>query len=212
MLQVFSFTFNPAQENTYLLVSPLNNCLIIDPGCHNSYEDEVLNRFIADKKLKPIKLINTHAHIDHVLGNYMVATKYSLLPHMHHLELDLLRAVPAYAPSFGVRYQASPEPALFLKEGDIIDFDGTKLEVLLTPGHSPGSICLYNKEDKFVIAGDVLFDGSIGRTDLPGGDYQTLIKSIKEKLFALPEDVKVYPGHGDSTTIGKEKMSNPYTN
>lgn len=204
------FTFNPFQENTYILSDETKQCIIIDPGCYDSNEKDELAAFIENQKLKPVKLINTHCHIDHVLGNKFIADKYNLQLELNFLEIPLLRAVGNYASMYGIYCDPSPEPFALLKEGDVLKFGNTSLQILLTPGHSPGSICLYNEKEKLLIAGDVLFQMSIGRTDLPGGDYDTLIKSIREKLFILPDDVKVCPGHGPATTIGFEKKNNPF--
>jgi hydroxyacylglutathione hydrolase len=159
-------------------------------------------RFIAENKLKPVLLLNTHCHIDHVLGNKFVYDTYGLLPQFHKGEEILLNSVVAYAPSMGLRYEVSPLPEVYLPESGSVEFGSSKLEILFAPGHSPAHLCFYSRDDKFVIGGDVLFYQSIGRTDLPGGDHGQLIKNIKEKLFALPDDCTVYPGHGPSTTIG----------
>ena len=210
MIAVNVFTFNPFQENTYILSDETKECIIIDPGCYDSFEKDELASFIENQKLKPVRLINTHCHIDHVLGNKFVSDKYKLQVELNMLEIPFLRAVTDYAPQYGIFCEPAPEPFALLNEGDIIKFGNSKLNVLFTPGHSPGEICLYSETDKFVIAGDVLFQMSIGRTDLPGGNYDTLIKSIREKLFTLPDEVTVYPGHGPSTTIGFEKKNNPF--
>ena len=155
-------------------------------------------------------LVNTHCHIDHVLGNRFVFDSWGLTPVFHQQELPLLQTLPEQARMFGIKTTPSPEPARFIDEGDEISFGNTRLRVLFTPGHSPGSVSLYNEADKFVIAGDVLFHESIGRTDLPGGDYDTLENSILTQLYTLDEEVKVWPGHGPETTIGHEKRSNPF--
>ena len=204
------FTFNPFQENTYILSDETRQCIIIDSGCYDSNEKDELSSFIENQKLKPVKLLNTHCHIDHVLGNKFVADKYKLQLELNFLEIPLIRAVADYAPQYGIFCEPSPEPFALLNENDIVKFGNSELKVLFTPGHSPGSICFYAEKDKIIISGDVLFQMSIGRTDLPGGDYDTLIKSIREKLFTLPGDVKVYPGHGPVTTIGYEKSNNPF--
>ena len=211
MIKIQSFTFNGFKENTYVLFDESKKCIIIDPGCYEQNEKLELERFIVDNELEPVKLINTHCHIDHVLGNRFVAEKWSLDLEMHELDLPTLRSVKDYCQLYGFHnYEESPEPSTFLKEGDKIHFGNSSLDVLFAPGHAPGHIVLYSKEQHFVIGGDVLFQMSIGRTDLPGGDYDTLISSIKEKLLPLDEQTKVYCGHGPSTTIGFEKANNPF--
>ena len=211
MIKIQSFTFNGFQENTYVLFDESKKCIIIDPGCYEQNEKLELERFIVDNELEPVKLINTHCHIDHVLGNRFVAEKWGLDLEMHELDLPTLRSVKDYCQLYGFHnYEESPEPSTFLKEGDKIHFGNSSLDVLFAPGHAPGHIVLYSKEQHFVIGGDVLFQMSIGRTDLPGGDYDTLISSIKDKLLPLDEQTKVYSGHGPSTTIGYEKTNNPF--
>ncbi|MDB0006522.1 MBL fold metallo-hydrolase [Flavobacteriales bacterium] len=211
MIKIQSFTFNGFQENTYVLFDESKKCIIIDPGCYEQNEKLELERFIVDNELEPVKLINTHCHIDHVLGNRFVAEKWSLDLEMHELDLPTLHSVKDYCQLYGFHnYEESPEPSTFLKEGDKIHFGNSSLDVLFTPGHAPGHIVLYSNEQHFVIGGDVLFQMSIGRTDLPGGDYDTLINSIKDKLLPLDEQTKVYSGHGPSTTIGYEKTNNPF--
>lgn len=210
MIHIQTFTFNPYQENTYLLYDDTLECVIIDPGMYDREEQDIILKFIAEYKLKPVLLLNTHCHIDHVLGNKFVYDTYGLLPQFHEGELPLLAAVVSYAPQMGFAYEASPIPEQFLKENDVISFGNSELEVRFAPGHSPAHICFYNKTDRFLIGGDVLFYMSIGRTDLPGGDSDQLKRSIQTQLFVLPEDCKVYPGHGQPTTIGFEKRNNPY--
>ena len=207
---VHSFTFNPFQENMYIVYDETKQCVIFDPGCYEEDERLELVEFIEKNELRPVKLINTHGHIDHMLGNSFVAGKYGLKLEMHEADIDTLLQAPVYGQMWGIHPQPSPEPSVLLNEGDVITFGNTKLEVLFTPGHSRGSISFYNKVDSFVISGDVLFYGSIGRTDLPGGDFDILAKSIKEKLYTLPENTVVYSGHGPQTSIGKEKKTNPF--
>jgi len=210
MLQIKSFTFNPFYENTYVLNDDTKECIIVDPGCYNRSEEETLLSFITSNQLKPVILVNTHAHIDHVLGNNFVCKTYDLSPLLHNLELPLLEAAPIYGTEWGIAMNPSPAPVKFIKEDDVIRFGKTELKILFTPGHSPGSICLFNEQENLIISGDVLFQQSIGRTDLPGGDYQTLIKSINEKLFTLDEKTKVFPGHGPETSVALEKKFNPF--
>ncbi|MDZ4845574.1 MAG: MBL fold metallo-hydrolase [Chitinophagales bacterium] len=210
MTTIASFTFNPFQENTYILYDETRECVIIDPGCFTNSEQQELINFIAEKKLKPVKLINTHCHVDHMMGNSFVHEKFGLKPLLHRMEEEVLHAAPMYAGMFGVSITPSPAPEAYLEEGDVLRFGNSELEVLFTPGHSPGEVSLFCRKENFLIAGDVLFLQSIGRTDLPGGDYNTLIKSIKEKLLPLGDAVKVFSGHGPETTIGYEKRNNPF--
>ncbi|PCI96386.1 MAG: MBL fold hydrolase [Flavobacteriales bacterium] len=212
MINIHYFTFNGFQENTYILYDDTKECVIIDPGCYSNEEEQVLANFISENELTPVKLLNTHCHIDHVLGNNFVASKYNIGLEMHEKDLQTLRVTPEYGHTFGFNINPSPEPSTLLNEGDLVKFGNSELSVLFTPGHSAGHIVFVSHEDKFVINGDVLFRGSIGRTDLPGGDYETLITSIKTKLLILPDDYEVYTGHGPSTTIGFEKSNNPFLN
>jgi len=210
MLTVKQFIFNPIQENTYVLYNQKDACCIIDPGCYFENERNVLKEFVEENKLIPKLLLNTHCHLDHVFGNKFIYDEYALPLHLHPNEEPVLQ----YAPEAGLRWSMPFEnyrgELIFLQDGETIKFDDDELKVLLTPGHSPGSVCYYCEAQKFVIGGDVLFRMSIGRSDLPGGDFRTLVKSILEKLFTLPDDVKIYPGHGEPTTIGFEKMNNPF--
>ena len=155
-------------------------------------------------------MLNTHCHIDHVLGNYFVAKEWGLELGMHEADVMTLKNIPNYAELYGFGgYQLSPDPAYFINEGDVVEFGNSSLDVLFGPGHAPGHIAFYSIEEKFIINGDILFQGSFGRVDLPGGDFQTLKKTILEKMFALPDDMLVYTGHGPETTIGSEKRTNP---
>ncbi|MFN4233760.1 MAG: MBL fold metallo-hydrolase [Bacteroidia bacterium] len=210
MIQIQAFTFNPFQENTYVLWDETRECVIIDPGCSNSYEQDELSGFILSQQLKPVKLINTHCHIDHVMGNRFIAEKFNLELYIHKDDLFLLHNVENIGKLYGVPVVSSPEPAYFLDESQRLTFGNSSLQIFHTPGHSPGSISFFDKEGKMLIVGDVLFNGSIGRTDLPGGNYETLINSIVTKLLPLGDEVKVYSGHGPVTSIGKEKLTNPF--
>lgn len=209
-MQIKSFTFNPFSENTYVLYDDTQECVVIDPGCADAQEQNQLKQFIAQQGLRVVRLLNTHCHIDHVLGNKFVADTYGVPLEIHEADLEVLRAVPTYAPAYGFPQYQEVLPEKFLKEGDEVCFGGTILQVLFTPGHAPGHVVFYHSQSQTLIGGDVLFQRSIGRTDLPGGDFQTLLSSIQTKLFTLPDEVRVYPGHGPSTTIGEEKTSNPF--
>ena len=210
MIKIKTFVFNPFQENTFLLYDDTKQCAIIDAGCYSEKERNEIVSFIEKNDLEPVKLLNTHCHIDHILGNCFVARQYNLKSEAHQKDNIILENVVQHGRVFGVEAEQPPEMQIFLEENDIVKFGGSQLLVLHVPGHSPGSIVFYNEEQKFAIVGDVLFNGSIGRTDLPGGDYDTLIKSIKDKLFVLDDDVVVYTGHGPETTIGYERKTNPF--
>lgn len=210
MISLKKFTFNPYQENTYVLFDETGECVIIDPGMYNGGEQNQIVSFIKENNLKPVLLLNTHCHIDHVLGNKFVFDNWSLKPQFHKGELFVLQSVAGYAPQMGMHYELSPEPEVFLQETATVSFGNSTLELVFAPGHSPAHLCFYAKEENFLIGGDVLFYQSIGRTDLPGGNHQQLINSIKQNVFQLPDDCEVFPGHGPSTTIGFEKLNNPF--
>ncbi|HOY15160.1 MAG TPA: MBL fold metallo-hydrolase [Saprospiraceae bacterium] len=209
-LQIKIFEFNAFQENMYILYDETNECVIIDPGCSNKNEEKILTDFIEEKGLHPTMLINTHCHIDHVLGNQFVAKKYDLSLFAHELEKQTLLMQPLVAQMYGLPYDPSPQISGFLKEGEEISFGNSQLKILFVPGHAPGHICLLSEVNNICIVGDTLFAGSIGRTDLPGGDYDTLISRIKSELFSLDKDTVIYPGHGGSSTIGRELRTNPF--
>ncbi|QDH79974.1 MBL fold metallo-hydrolase [Echinicola soli] len=210
MLNVQTFTFNPFQENCYILYDDTKKAVIIDPGCYAKDEQETLKNFILSKGLTPVRLLNTHCHIDHVLGNYFINQSYGLPLEIHPKDEPVLMAVSSYASNYGFPAYTPCEAEKYLEEEDKITFGDTTLEVIWVPGHAPGHVVFYHPESKTCIGGDTLFQGSIGRTDLPGGDHQTLLDAIKTKLFVLPDDVKVYPGHGPATLIGHEKIHNPF--
>ena len=210
MIYTDFFTFSPIQENTYVLWNEKNEALIIDPGCYFTAEQETLQSHITHKGLRPVQLLNTHCHLDHVFGNKWVAETYKLELFIHPLEEKMLELAPASGLMYGLGFDNYKDPLHFLNEGDIIRFGDDELSVILAPGHSPGSICFYCKEQNFIIGGDVLFLESIGRTDLPGGNHEQLLKNIRGKLFVLPDETIVYPGHGPQTTIIHEKMYNPF--
>ena len=210
MINVHYFAFGPFQENTYVLWDETKECIILHPGNSNTTENKKLSHFIEEKQLNVKRLILTHAHVDHINGNKYIFDTYGLLPEVHKDDLYFIEKHLATANMYGIPAEQSPMPVSFINEGDIIKFGNSSLHTLHTPGHSPGSISYYNLEDKFIIGGDVLFYGSIGRTDLPLGHHDTLIKSIKEKLFPLGDDMKVYSGHGIPTSIGFERMNNPF--
>lgn len=207
-MHVKKFTFNPFQENSYIIYNDAKEALVIDPGCYEEHERKVLLDFIEKEGLKPIGLINTHCHIDHILGNGFISEKFGLELQAHKNEISVLEGSPAWGIQYGIVCTPSPKISKFLQEGDLVELGNETLEVLYVPGHSPGHIALISHEHKFVIGGDVLFKGSFGRVDLPGGNIKDLVDSIMLKLFNLPDDFTVYAGHMDETTIGAERATN----
>lgn len=210
MLNIHKLTFNPFSENTYVVADQTKNCAIIDPGCCNDKERNQLLETIQAHGLKPVLLLNTHCHIDHIPGNKFVFEKYGLLPQIHPLELEILKNAPQYGKFFGFDCPASPEPEKFLNPGDTIQLGNTTFKVLFTPGHSPGSICFYSEPDKAIISGDVLFYRSVGRFDLPESNGKDLYNSLINVMMKLPDEVTVYSGHGPETTIGFERYNNSF--
>ncbi len=210
MIKVKFFTFSPVQENTYLLYNEQGKAIIIDTGCYFTAEQETLKNFIKDTGLTPERLLNTHCHLDHVFGNKWVYDTWGLELWLHPDEEKMLKLAPLSGEKWGLPFDNYKGPLHFLNQGDIVKLGDDELKIILAPGHSPGSICFYCAQQKILIGGDVLFKESIGRTDLPGGDHATLLRSIREQLFVLPDDVLVYPGHGEATTIGHEKRNNPF--
>lgn len=212
MIHVASFTFNPFQENSYVLYDETKECIIIDPGCYTENERKQLKAFITKEGLTPVRLINTHCHLDHICGNAFIANEYGLILEAHEGEKVVLDASVNHGKMYGFVFEPSPAIGNYLKEGEKITFGNSELDILYTPGHSPASVSFYSAKDNFVIAGDVLFFMGIGRTDLPGGSHQTLLDSIRRELFTLPDKTEVYNGHGQKTNIGFEKANNPFLN
>jgi hydroxyacylglutathione hydrolase len=210
MIQVAVFTFNALQENTYVLFDETKECIVIDPGCYDKMEQAELTSFIKENNLKIVKLLNTHCHVDHVLGNKFVKDTYGVKLYTSKEEEAALRSVKVYAPVYGFMNYEATEVDEIIKEGDKISFGNSELEILFVPGHSVGHLAFVNKEQKICMSGDVLFNQSVGRWDLPGGNQQTLLNSIHTKLFTLSDDMVVYPGHGPETLIGREKRTNPF--
>jgi glyoxylase-like metal-dependent hydrolase (beta-lactamase superfamily II) len=210
MFTIKCFQFSPIQENTYLLFNEFNNCIIIDPGCYFEEEREILAQYILSNQLKPQILLNTHCHLDHVFGNKFVAEKYHLIPQIHPNEKQVLDYAPTSGLIYNMPFDNYVGPLKYIEAGEKIQLDNDELVSIFTPGHSPGSLSFYCKSQQFLIGGDVLFQRSIGRTDLPGGNFETLISSIRNELFVLPDETIVYSGHGETTNIGDEKRENPY--
>jgi glyoxylase-like metal-dependent hydrolase (beta-lactamase superfamily II) len=210
MLQIKSFEFSPIQENTYILYNEFNECIIIDPGCYFDEEKDLLSLFILEQGLKPVMLVNTHCHLDHVFGNKYVAEKYGLRLYIHKGEKPVLDFAPASGLMYNMPFDNYSGEIEFLEENGTIMLGQDELKILFTPGHSPASVSFYSPSNGFVISGDVLFYRSIGRTDLPGGNFDTLLNSIRTQLFVLPAETRVYSGHGPMTTIGDEKRENPF--
>lgn len=210
MITIQVFTFNPFSENTYLLFDETKECIIIDPGCYDESEKEELCSFISANDLQVVQLLNTHCHIDHVFGNAFVKNTFNVKLSIHKLDEVTLNAVVNYAPAYGFQHFETSSADNYLEEGDKVTFGNSTLDIVFVPGHAPGHVAFYNENQKFCIGGDVLFDGSIGRTDLPGGNHDQLIESIQTKFFKWADDMVVHAGHGGTTTIGKEKRTNPF--
>jgi len=210
-MQIQVFTFNQFFENTIIVFDKTKECVIIDPGCYTISEKDTLQKYISTNNLVPVKLINTHCHIDHILGNNFIAKTYDLELEMNANDMELIKSSNEIAQLYGFTdYEMSPLPKKFLNEGDTLEFGNSQFKILFTPGHAPGHISLYSEKDGLLISGDVLFNNSIGRTDLPGGNYALLIESIKNKILTLNDNTIVYCGHGPSTTIGNERLNNPF--
>lgn len=210
MLNVVFFTFNPFSENTYIIANEQKQCWIVDPGMYDEGEVKELKDYIKDKQLRPQGIINTHAHIDHILGVQALIDEYNIPFGIHKDEQMILDRADVTAAMFGFELKNPPKQTHYIPAGEPLKLGNDTLKVMLTPGHSPGSISFYYEPGSWVISGDVLFSGSIGRTDLPGGNFDTLVSSIRTHLFTLPSETKVLSGHGPATEIGEEKRSNPY--
>lgn len=210
MIKIAAFVFNAFGENSYVIYDESGEAILIDPGNYDADESAELTGFIEENGLKPVLVANTHAHVDHVLGVAFAKRKWGIPFALHAQDAVVLKSVRAYAPNYGFAAYDEPEIDQWLVPGQPLKFGTSSLEIIFVPGHAPGHVAFYEAESKQLIAGDVLFRESIGRTDLPGGNHATLLQSIREKLFVLPDDVKVFPGHGPSTTIGHEKKYNPF--
>ena len=211
MLKVKKFTFNPFSENTYVVTDVLNNSVIIDPGCYYKAEQNELDNYILKNNLKLKSILHTHSHLDHMFGTAYLADKYNLDLWICKEDLVTYQSFEKVCEVYGIPITFSPNPTpKFFDLKQLIHIDGIKFEILFVPGHSPGHVAFYNQENNFLINGDCLFENSIGRTDLPGGNHQQLLDSIKNEIFQLPDDTLVYCGHGNDTTIKAEKSSNPF--
>ncbi len=210
MIQIKKFTFNPFQVNTFVLYDDTGECAIIDASCYEKAEKKELADFIKDKQLTPVVQLLTHCHIDHILGSRFVSKTYNLKPLTHQDSLPFLENSKEYGKVFGFDVDKPVMPSEFIDDGDMIEFGNQQLRVIHAPGHAAGSLCFYHEAEKFVVVGDVLFQNSIGRTDLPTGDHDLLIKSILQKIITLPDETIVYPGHGPETSIQEERTGNPF--
>ena len=210
MIQIKKFNFNPVAVNAYLLWDETGKAVLIDPACYYSDEEDELAYFVEKQELTIVQLLNTHGHFDHLMGNGFAAQKWNLKVWIHSGDANLPGQAKQYATLFGITMNQPPADVEILTEGDVIKFGNTELKVIHVPGHSPGSVAFYGEQDKILIVGDIIFEGSVGRTDLPGGNHDLLISGIREKLMVLDSEVKIYPGHGGSTTVGQEKRTNPF--
>ena len=208
MVHIRQFTFSPFQENTSLLYTDSGQCWIIDPGCYSAEEKQILKGFIEENDLTPTRLLNTHCHLDHVFGNAFVHRTYGLLPEYDQRDESTMQLAGKSAELYGIPgFEDSPACENYISEKDQLELDGHPFEVRFCPGHAPGHLVFISHEQRFVIGGDVLFQGSIGRTDLPGGNHQQLLDSIARELYSLDDDYQVYSGHGPVTNIGHEKKA-----
>lgn len=210
IMEIFREIYSPIQVNTYVVTGDGNSCVVIDCGCYSADEAHHLEKFLEERHLVPVKLLNTHCHLDHIFGNGFMLDRFNLRSWYHRDDESNRMRAPSHAIMFGLKMDPAPEPEGYLDDGDIISVAGLTIEVLHVPGHSSGGIAFYLRQQSVVFTGDALFAGSIGRSDLPGGDHEQLLDSIRHKLFLLPPETTVYPGHGPETTIGEEIRSNPF--
>lgn len=210
MLKVEKFVVNPLQENTFVLSDETGECIFIDPGFYFDVEHGEIKSYLSENNLKPVMIANTHCHFDHIMGVEFIRNEYRIPFYAHQDDAFWVEKAIDQGQMFGFEMEPVQAPDFFFKAEEILKFGNSELEIIHIPGHSPGHVVFYSEKDGIVVGGDVLFYGSIGRTDLPGGDYHTLISGIKSKLFRLPDDTRVYCGHGPETTVGFEKRSNPF--
>ena len=211
-MNIKKFTFNPVEVNAIILWDDTLECVIIDAACFFPHEEQKLKLFIETLNLKPVRLLNTHGHFDHLMGNRFVEETWGIKSEIHKEDNYLVEQASAQSHMFGMSMPMPPLPGSFIEEGDILTFGNSSLTAIFVPGHSPGSVAFYSEADMLLIAGDIIFNGSVGRTDLPGGNHEQLISGIKEKLLILDPATKVYCGHGPETTIGAEKSYNQFLN
>lgn len=209
-MEIHRLVFSPIEVNTYIVADSSGDCAIIDCGCYDKREFGQLKSFLAEKNLRPVKLLNTHMHLDHLFGNHFVMKDFGLSTHASMLEEYNRKSAVTHAMMFGLSMEEPPEIGVAVNDGDTISLGSIMFEAILVPGHTAGSLAFFIRSKNCIFTGDALFSGSIGRTDLPGGDYDTLLNSIRSRLLTLDDEVVVYPGHGSSTTIGKEKNSNSF--
>ncbi len=212
MVTLKTFVFNPFRVNSFVAYDETGECIIIDASCSESYEYAELFRFIDSASLKPLAVLNTHGHVDHLTGTAKVCGKYGIPFRIHGEDEFLVDRALESGMMFGLKPEKPPRPDSPISDGETIRFGNTEVQAFHAPGHSPGSVVFYFREEGLLVTGDVLFAGSIGRTDLPGGDYDQLIKSIRSKILVLPGETKVFPGHGPETTVERERLTNPFLN
>ncbi len=210
MLKVKTLVFNAYQVNTYVVFAENGDCIIVDPGCGSATEVARLTDFLAKEKLKPLLVVNTHAHVDHILGNAVITEKLALKLAAHPKSAYFYANAMSFSSALALKLDKVVYPDQELEEGDRLKIADDELEILYTPGHADGSICLYSKENGFIITGDLIFYASVGRTDFPTGNFEVLETSIREKLYTLPDETIIYPGHGPSTKVGFEKYHNGF--
>ena len=209
-MEIKTFHFNPLMVNTYILSDETGEAVIVDPGNSQSYEDEQIREYVASKHLTIKYIINTHPHLDHIAGNPWCKKEFGVDVMLHEAGMKEYNRAFAYAAVFGFDIEKMPDPDRFLNEGDEVTFGNQKLKVLYTPGHCAGSICLYSVENQVIFTGDLIFEQCVGRSDLPTGNEMELQQSIREKILTLPDEVTILSGHGDATTVGRERHANTY--
>ncbi|MEX2485644.1 MAG: MBL fold metallo-hydrolase [Brumimicrobium sp.] len=209
-MKIVQFTFNPLQENTFVVFDDQKNAVIIDPGCYFREEKEYLAKYISEKELKPVALLNTHAHLDHIMGNAFVKETYDIDLYLHKLDLPVLEMGEKSAEVYGLnQFEKSPMPDKWIEEGQDLKFGDIEFTIIFGPGHAPGHVAFYNAAQNILINGDIVFKGSYGRVDLPGGNFEDLKSTITNKIFTLPDETTIYCGHGPETSVKNEKNSNP---
>ncbi len=210
MIEIKKIVFNDFQVNTYFIFDETGEALVVDPACYGDDDEQRFLNFVEENNLNPVKIVNTHPHIDHIVGNEFVKTIFSAKLVGHPAGVEFFNNATTMALALGFNMEKADKPDIYVEEGDTIDFGNSKLDVIYTPGHADGSISLIVKEKKAVVVGDLLFAGSIGRTDLPTGNQELLLESVRKKIFTLDKEYKVLSGHGPETTVGLEMETNPY--